>query len=1002
MSNDIVSQFTSKFVGGESEENWAGRDKAMAALTEALVNDALNVREALAHSGALKLVLDPILKSSASLRTALAMTSCACVGAIAAFVDSDAVEVQLEPAVKAMLKLAGATKKLIATSASAAMVSLLKNTQFHLRILELFVTASTDKNPQVRQYAMQYVVCKVAHAVENGAAATITRTGAVDVLDRCLRKSLSDANPAVREASREVFDILMEHWPKRAEALLADVDPNTRKAVVKSSGAAASKKPKGSAAAKLDNTKTPIPSLAAAASREYSSPAKTSPKKALAPSSPSPAILVQPEQPVFIELTQTPAQQIVSDLGSQQESRVSNAITSISTLTNRLSQEEHSEIRHALSLILSEPSSPSVLELLLNTPTLDFIISTNLFPSSLITTTAMSILTGDTPYTFTAFQLSPTLQSMLTNHVTTAMEPTHAFHFLSQSLSHNSTMTPLLKPRSSRPPTVSKPTQRLGFLNASTFTTRLLSTFLTTSLNTTDIQQLLTQDLGLTRSILISITRLLSLKSTTKSCRKDLFTVLKVLGVWSCCRLVLEKYLETVDFEVADEIRGVLGITGQEEAEEGVVGREVEDVREVYDSQPLTVSTELETVAAPPAIDLSVSDLTIDEIFEQQVNLADITFENGLVEESFLVEQQSLYENRDRDDDDDMQVDYCQKGTNDHYEQAATPKAMKSILLRSDLSSPVAVSGRGMVGASLTLERSFSETPSNAFDEPIPIHNHQQAFSHEAATSPRPSKSITATARTNSRLEFNKWMMKFQNQEYTTNVLEMLYCMANPNGGVSARACDSECALEIYREVFDVLFGNKEDKRVLGKEVTEGLLLILNELLLREEVRRFIIVDGRGDVVVRGLVERRSDARFEVAGSADNALVTFMDIMDTRLCFDALVYSLEGRVFGEWKEDESADDYQPHPISSLFDCLGKVVRDRVGSDVGREDGGWGVNQVMSVCAKEMSSTCVDVRRSAMMCLVDISKVWEGDGFWGKVGLLLSPSQIHLLTSYVSS
>ncbi|KAJ3027271.1 UNVERIFIED_CONTAM: suppressor of tub2 mutation [Siphonaria sp. JEL0065] len=988
MSSDIVSQFTSKFVGGESEENWAGRDKAMAALTEALANDALNVREALAQQ--LKQMLDPILKSSASLRTALAMTSCACVGAMAAFVDSDAVEAQVEPAVKAMLKLAGATKKLIASSASAAMVSLLKNTQFHHRILELLVTASTDKNAQVRQYAMQYVVCKVAHAVENGAAATITRTGAVDVLDRCLRKSLSDANPAVREASREVFDILMEYWPKRAEALLTDLDPNTRKAVVKSSSAAAAKKPKVSAAAKLDNTKTPIPSLVVA-SREYSSPVKPSPKMALAPSSPGPA-----EQISFIEEVQNPVQHIVSDLRCQQESRILSAITSISTLTNTLSQDEHSEIRHGLSFILSEPASPNVLELLLNAPTLDSLISTNLVPSSSIIATAMSILTGDTPLTFAAFQLSPTLQSMLTNHVTT-MEPTYAFHFLSQSLSRNSTATPLLKPRNSRPPTVSKPTQRLGFLIGSAFITRLLCTFLTTSRNTADIQKLLTQDLGLTRNILISITRLLSLKSTTKSCREDLFTVLKVLGGWSSFTLVSEKYLKTVDFEIADEIRGVLGINDQEEEEE-VVGRQVEDVREVYDCRPLNALVKLETVVWAPPIDLSVSDLTINESFEQQVNLADITFESGLVEESFLVDQQGLGESQGCDD---MQVDYHQIGTNYYSEQGATPKATKSLLFRSDPSSPVVASARGMVGASPALESSFAETPLISFDDPIPTYSQEQAFAHEAAT-PLPSKPTMATA-PNSRLEFNKWMTKFLNKEYTTSVMEMLYCMAKKNGGVSAKACDSECALEIYQAVFEVLFGNTEDDRkVLGKDITEGLLLILNELLLREEVRRFIVMDGRGDAVVRGLVGGRSDARFEVAGSADNALMTIMDVMDTRLCFDALVYLLEGGVFGEWKEDESADDYQPHPISSLFDCLGKLVRDRVGSDVGRVDGGWGVDWVMGVCAKEMSSTRVDVRRSAMMCLVDISKVWEGDGFWGKVGLLLSPSQIHLLTTYISS
>ncbi|KAJ3057889.1 hypothetical protein HDU99_007085, partial [Rhizoclosmatium hyalinum] len=58
--SEIVSQFPSLFSGSESEDNWQSRDRAMAALTEALSTSA-DAGEVVGLN--LKIVLDSVLKS---------------------------------------------------------------------------------------------------------------------------------------------------------------------------------------------------------------------------------------------------------------------------------------------------------------------------------------------------------------------------------------------------------------------------------------------------------------------------------------------------------------------------------------------------------------------------------------------------------------------------------------------------------------------------------------------------------------------------------------------------------------------------------------------------------------------------------------------------------------------------------------------------------------------------------------------------------------------------
>ncbi|KAI8610113.1 hypothetical protein BC830DRAFT_775106 [Chytriomyces sp. MP71] len=149
------------------------------------------------------------------------------------------------------------------------------------------------------------------------------------------------------------------------------------------------------------------------------------------------------------------------------------------------------------------------------------------------------------------------------------------------------------------------------------------------------------------------------------------------------------------------------------------------------------------------------------------------------------------------------------------------------------------------------------------------------------------------------------------------------------------------------------------------------------------------------------LLSSRSDARFEVAGSADTVLNTFMDHMNVCFCFDGLVRVFEEGIFDLWSLDPAADDYQPHPYASAFFYMGHLIRNRVGHEI--EEDRWNVVHLMGICSRGMASPHVEVRRAALLCLVDISKQWtlQQDGFWARIGDMLSPSQLHLLQAYVA-
>ena len=83
----------------------------------------------------------------------------------------------------------------------------------------------------------------------------------------------------------------------------------------------------------------------------------------------------------------------------------------------------------------------------------------------------------------------------------------------------------------------------------------------------------------------------------------------------------------------------------------------------------------------------------------------------------------------------------------------------------------------------------------------------------------------------------------------------------------------------------------------------------------------------------------------------------FMEIRDPRFCLESLCDVLERQAFVDWKEASDADDFQPHPLSTVFEYLGKTIA-RMATEVASD---WDVDRVMLLCSKVRSLVYITLK-----------------------------------------
>lgn len=222
---DILKGMAWDFEGRESEQNWEKRERSMKTLRKLLAGNA----PADFHDQfliGLKNMQDGIIKSLTSLRTSLAKEGCAVVEDIAQTFGA-AMEPMVELLMQTLMKMSAATKKITSSLANSTVDTIIGKVPYTPRLMYHISSATQDKNVQPRTFATGWLKTLLKKAATQ--KHHIEHTGGVDLLEKCLKKGLADANPTVREKMRSTFWTFWGIWPARADAILADLDPTAQK-----------------------------------------------------------------------------------------------------------------------------------------------------------------------------------------------------------------------------------------------------------------------------------------------------------------------------------------------------------------------------------------------------------------------------------------------------------------------------------------------------------------------------------------------------------------------------------------------------------------------------------------------------------------------------------------------------------------------------------------------------------------------------------------------------
>ncbi|OJJ49885.1 hypothetical protein ASPZODRAFT_149341 [Penicilliopsis zonata CBS 506.65] len=273
--DDLVREMMPYFEGRESEDNWLYRERHALTLRRLTRGNAPH-HFSTQYIAAIKTLLDGIFKVVNSLRTTLSTTGCLLIQDIAVTCGPK-LDPMVEIIVQNLIKLCAGMKKISAQNGNDSFVAIIENVTYNSRILQHVSSAAQDKNVQLRLHATGWIKTLINRQARH--QISIDHAGGLDVVEKCIRKSLADANPGVREAMRSTFWAFYKVWPDRANEILSSLDTKSRSLLEKDASnpnANASSSLKGSTASRS----APSKNTSAIASRSALKDAIAARKKA--------------------------------------------------------------------------------------------------------------------------------------------------------------------------------------------------------------------------------------------------------------------------------------------------------------------------------------------------------------------------------------------------------------------------------------------------------------------------------------------------------------------------------------------------------------------------------------------------------------------------------------------------------------------------------------------------------------------------------------------------
>jgi CLIP-associating protein 1/2 len=158
------------------------------------------------------------------------MHSLALIGELAQQLGDELPESVADLFLTSLLKMAGFTKKLVATASQQAVACLLRSLAYRHKFLDLLWAHLQEKTVATRIWMCTHLCTLIeTHGAQRRHA--LEAHNGLDILDRALKRALPDQNKDVRAKARDAFFHFQRVWPGEAERLLETLDASTKKQV---------------------------------------------------------------------------------------------------------------------------------------------------------------------------------------------------------------------------------------------------------------------------------------------------------------------------------------------------------------------------------------------------------------------------------------------------------------------------------------------------------------------------------------------------------------------------------------------------------------------------------------------------------------------------------------------------------------------------------------------------------------------------------------------------
>lgn len=225
----IMASFLPFFEGKETEHNWLAREQSIVKL-RGMLRTETHDRFPDAFLSGLKQVQEGILKATASLRTTLSMHALQLISELAQKMQ-EGLDSMAEPLLASIIRMAGFTKKIVASASQTAVHDILVHVSYRHKFLDMIWQNVQEKMVTTRAFMCGHLITILdTHGLHRRHA--IEGHGGLEIIERICKKALPDQNKDVREKAREAFYKVEKIWPSLASQILDNLDAATRKQVM--------------------------------------------------------------------------------------------------------------------------------------------------------------------------------------------------------------------------------------------------------------------------------------------------------------------------------------------------------------------------------------------------------------------------------------------------------------------------------------------------------------------------------------------------------------------------------------------------------------------------------------------------------------------------------------------------------------------------------------------------------------------------------------------------